>query len=157
MVDCPGSGEALRFQDLKARIETEDWATACVDYLETRNDVDADRIGLAGWSLGGYYCPRAAAFEKRLKFVAVWGANHNWGEVQKTRLAARGREPGAALLGARALGVGLRRRREVHRVRRGRPPQRCGRADHRPVPHRPRRERPPDHGRRTPTSPTTRR
>ena len=48
--------------------------------------MDSDRIGLAGWSLGGYYCPRAAAFEKRIKFVAVWGANHNWGEVQKKRL-----------------------------------------------------------------------
>ena len=93
MVDCPGSGEALRFQDLKAPIETEDWATACVDYLETRGDVDPDRIGLAGWSLGGYYCPRAAAFEKRLKFVAVWGANHNWGEVQKRRLQREGENP----------------------------------------------------------------
>jgi dipeptidyl aminopeptidase/acylaminoacyl peptidase len=93
MVDCPGSGEALRFQDLKARIETEEWASACVDYLETRSDVDPDRIGLAGWSLGGYYCPRAAAFEKRLKFVAVWGANHNWGEVQKRRLQREGENP----------------------------------------------------------------
>ena len=93
MVDCPGSGEALRFQDLKARIETEGWAAACVDYLETRSDVDADRIGLAGWSLGGYYCPRAAAYEKRLKFVAVWGANHNWGEVQKERQQREGENP----------------------------------------------------------------
>ena len=93
MVDCPGSGEALRFQDLKARIETEGWAAACVDHLETRSDVDPDRIGLAGWSLGGYYCPRAAAFEKRLKFVAVWGANHNWGEVQKKRLQREGENP----------------------------------------------------------------
>ena len=55
MVDCPGSGEALRFQGLTARVETEVWAAACVDYLETRDDVDADRIGLVGWSLGGYY------------------------------------------------------------------------------------------------------
>lgn len=40
MVDCPGGGEALRFLGLKARVETEDWAKACVDYLETRSDVD---------------------------------------------------------------------------------------------------------------------
>ena len=53
----------------------------------------ADRIGLVGWSLGGYYCPRAAAFEKRIKFVAVWGANHNWGEVQKKRLQREGENP----------------------------------------------------------------
>ena len=93
MVDCPGSGEALRFLGLKSRVETEDWATACVDYLETRDDVDRRRIGLAGWSLGGYYAPRAAAFEKRLALVVAWGANHNWGEVQKRRLEREGENP----------------------------------------------------------------
>lgn len=92
-VDCPGSGEALRLQGLTSRIETEDWAKACVDYLETRDDVRADRIGLVGWSLGGYYVPRAAAFEKRLKFAVAWGANHNWGEVQKRRLEREGENP----------------------------------------------------------------
>jgi dienelactone hydrolase len=93
MVDCPGSGEALRLRGLTARVETEDWARACVDYLETRDVVDADRIGLVGWSLGGYYAPRAAAFEKRLAFVVAWGANHNWGEVQKRRLEREGENP----------------------------------------------------------------
>lgn len=92
-VDCPGSGEALRFQDLKARVTTEDWAKACVDYLETRDDVDIDKIGLVGWSLGGYYVPRAAAFEKRLALAVAWGANHNWGEVQKARLEREGENP----------------------------------------------------------------
>lgn len=82
-----------RFQDLRARIETEGWATACVDYLETRSDADADWIGPAGWSLGGYYCPRAAAFEKRIRFFAVWGANHNWVEVQRKRLQREGENP----------------------------------------------------------------
>lgn len=93
MVDCPGSGEALRLQDLTARVATEGWATACVDYLETRDDVDASRIGLVGWSLGGYYVPRAAAFEKRLALAVAWGANHNWGEVQRARLAREGENP----------------------------------------------------------------
>jgi dienelactone hydrolase len=93
MVDCPGSGEALRFLGLKSRVETEDWAKACVDYLETRDDVDADRIGLVGWSLGGYYAPRAAAYEKRIRLVVAWGANHNWGEVQKRRLEREGENP----------------------------------------------------------------
>ncbi len=93
MVDCPGSGEALRLQGLTARVETEGWATACVDYLETRGDVDATRIGLAGWSLGGYYAPRAAAFEKRLALVVAWGANHDWGAVQRRRLEREGERP----------------------------------------------------------------
>jgi dienelactone hydrolase len=93
MVDCPGSGEALRFLGLTSRVETEHWAAACVDYLESRPDVDASRIGLVGWSLGGYYAPRAAAYEKRLKLVVAWGANHNWGEVQKKRLEREGENP----------------------------------------------------------------
>ena len=35
--------------------------TAVLDFLEEREDVDAERIGLAGVSFGGYYAPRAAA------------------------------------------------------------------------------------------------
>lgn len=93
MVDTPGAGEALRLQGLTARIETEVWATACVDYLETRDDVDRSRIGLVGWSLGGYYAPRAAAFEKRLALVVAWGANHDWGAVQRRRLEREGERP----------------------------------------------------------------
>jgi dienelactone hydrolase len=93
MVDCPGSGEALRFGGLTSRVESEDWAEACVDYLESRSDVRADRIGLVGWSLGGYYVPRAAAFEKRLKLAVAWGANHNWGQVQKRRREREGENP----------------------------------------------------------------
>ncbi|GIJ43716.1 alpha/beta hydrolase [Virgisporangium aliadipatigenens] len=93
MVDCPGSGEALRLQGLTARVETEQWAAACVDRLLGRDDVDPARIGLVGWSLGGYYAPRAAAFEKRLALCVAWGANHDWGAVQKRRLEREGENP----------------------------------------------------------------
>jgi len=44
-------------------------------------------------SLGGYYCPRAVAFEPRFALGVVWGANHNWGEMQKRRLAREGERP----------------------------------------------------------------
>lgn len=93
MVDCPGSGEALRLHGLTARADTEAWAGACVDYLLTRDDVDPARIGLTGWSLGGYYAPRAAAFEERLALVVAWGANHDWGAVQRRRLEREGERP----------------------------------------------------------------
>lgn len=93
MVDTPGSGEALRLAGLTSRMDTEVWASACVDYLEHRGDVDDGRIGLVGWSLGGYYAPRAAAFEKRLALVVAWGANHDWGAVQRRRLAREGENP----------------------------------------------------------------
>jgi len=93
MLDQPGSGEALRLQGLTARADTEAWAAAAVDWLETRADVDTSRIGIVGWSLGGYYAPRAAAFEKRLALCVAWGANHNWGAVQRRRLDREGERP----------------------------------------------------------------
>jgi pimeloyl-ACP methyl ester carboxylesterase len=93
MLDQPGTGEALRLQDLPARIDTEVWAGAAVDFLQARVDVDADRIGIVGWSLGGYYAPRAAAFEKRLALCVAWGANHDWGAVQRRRLEREGERP----------------------------------------------------------------
>jgi pimeloyl-ACP methyl ester carboxylesterase len=93
MVDHPGTGEALRLRGLTAIPEAEKWASACVDWLETRRDIDASRIGVAGWSLGGYFAPRAAAFEKRFKACVAWGANYNWGELQKRRADREGENP----------------------------------------------------------------
>ena len=93
MLDQPGTGEALRLQGLPARIDTEAWAGAAVDFLEARDDVDGDRIGIVGWSLGGYYAPRAAAFEKRFALCVAWGANHDWGAVQRRRLEREGERP----------------------------------------------------------------
>ena len=54
--------------------ESERWASAAMDWLETRDDVDARRVGVVAMSLGGYYAPRAAAFEKRLAASVAWGA-----------------------------------------------------------------------------------
>jgi len=93
VVDQPGTGEALRLRELTAVYNAERWASPIVDYLETRPDVDARKIGLLGVSLGGYYCPRAMAFEPRFALGVVWGANHRWGELQKVRLAREGARP----------------------------------------------------------------
>ena len=93
IVDQPGTGEALRFQELCAVYNSEIWASAVVDYLETRDDVDPKRIGMEGVSLGGYYCPRAVAFEPRFACGVVWGANHDWRDVQKRRLEKEGDLP----------------------------------------------------------------
>jgi dienelactone hydrolase len=93
VIDQPGTGEALRLEGLTAVYNAERWASPIVDYLETRPDVDARKIGLLGVSLGGYYCPRAMAFEPRFALGVVWGANHQWGELQKVRLAREGARP----------------------------------------------------------------
>lgn len=92
-IDQPGSGEALRAHGLIATFDTERWAAKVVDVLEKRADVDSRRIGIVGISLGGYYAPRAVAFEPRFALGVCWGANHNWGEVQKKRLAREGDRP----------------------------------------------------------------
>jgi dienelactone hydrolase len=93
MVDQPGVGEALRLRNLCAIPESERWAAATADFLETRQDVDPMRLGIMGWSLGGYYAPRAAAFERRFKLCVAWGANPNWGELQRRRLNNEGDRP----------------------------------------------------------------
>ncbi len=40
-----------------------------VDYVLSRTDVDPKRLALAGNSMGGYFAPRAVAFEKRIAAV----------------------------------------------------------------------------------------
>jgi dienelactone hydrolase len=92
-VDQPGSGEALRLQDLPVDPHSENWASKAVDWLEQRAEVDAARIGMTGISLGGHFAPRAVAFEPRFASGAVWGANHNWAEVQQKRLRREGENP----------------------------------------------------------------
>jgi len=92
-VDQPGTGEALRLHKLPAVHNTEVWASKIVDWLEQNSEVDPNRIGALGVSLGGYYCPRAVAFEPRFACGAVWGANHDWREVQQARLKREGENP----------------------------------------------------------------
>lgn len=92
-IDQPGTGEALRLQGLHAVANTEVWASKIVDWLQQRPDVDPQHIGALGVSLGGYYCPRAVAFEPRFACGAVWGANHDWRAVQQARLKREGENP----------------------------------------------------------------
>jgi dipeptidyl aminopeptidase/acylaminoacyl peptidase len=78
--DGPGQGEAEYVLPIRGAYETA--VTAVIDYVETRTDLDSARVGLWGVSLGGYYAPRAAAFEKRVMacialsgpfdFLAAW-------------------------------------------------------------------------------------
>ncbi|MBN27819.1 MAG: alpha/beta hydrolase [Alteromonadaceae bacterium] len=93
LIDQPGTGEALRKRGLPAVYDTERWATPAWEYLASRSDVIANKIGMFGLSLGGYYAPRAAANEPRFALCAVMGANHVWGERQKQRLEKDGENP----------------------------------------------------------------
>lgn len=92
-VDQPGSGEALRLQGLPVDPHSESWASRAIDWLERQADADPKRIGMTGISLGGHFAPRAVAYEPRFASGAVWGANHNWAEVQQKRLQREGENP----------------------------------------------------------------
>jgi len=78
-MDGPGQGEA-GFR-LTIRHDYEVAVGAMLDAVAGRTDLDLDRVGAAGVSLGGYYAPRAAAFEPRIRAVAGISGAYNFGEA----------------------------------------------------------------------------
>ena len=87
MVDGPGQGGTLRRHGVPNRYDYEVPVGRCIDYLETRDDVDLTRVAVSGSSLGGYYAARAASFEHRLAAVishgAIWSVNGLWGKADE--------------------------------------------------------------------------
>jgi pimeloyl-ACP methyl ester carboxylesterase len=79
-LDGPGQGETGLSSNIEPAYEKP--LAATLDFLQPRQDLDPARVGLAGVSLGGYYAPRAAAYETRVKaavgisgpfdFAACW-------------------------------------------------------------------------------------
>jgi len=65
--DGPGQGYALWKQHLYFRPDWEKVITPVVDFALTLDTVDPGRIALMGISQGGYWVPRAVAFEHRIK------------------------------------------------------------------------------------------
>jgi len=76
--DGPGQGEGE--YDFAIRGDYETPVKAVLDYLGTRGDLDSARVGVWGVSLGGYYAPRAAAFEKRIKACIALSGPFEWVE-----------------------------------------------------------------------------
>ena len=142
-VDQPGSGEALRVHGLTAIYDTERWASVIIDHLEQIEHVDPARIGIVGISLGGYFAPRAMAFEPRLALGAVIGANHDWGEVQRQRLRREGENPVPHYWAHVQWVWGAASLDDFLEIRAGHP-RRGARSDPCAVPRDARRERPPD-------------
>ena len=77
--DGPGQGEAE--YELRIRGDYEAPVKAVVDFVQARSDVDGSRVGLWGVSLGGYYAPRAAAFEKRVKACISLSGPYDWADI----------------------------------------------------------------------------
>jgi len=76
--DGPGQGEAEYDFPIRGNYETA--VKAVCDFIETRSDVDTSKIGLWGVSMGGYYAPRSAAFEKRVKACIALSGPYNMGK-----------------------------------------------------------------------------
>ena len=74
--DGPGMGETRRIRDMASRYDYEVPGAAAFDYLAQRPDVDAKRIAIMGYSFGGYYSSRIAAFEKRYAACIALSALH---------------------------------------------------------------------------------
>ena len=78
-IDGPGQGEAE--YEVPICGDYERAATTVVDWIEKRSELDAKRIAIWGVSLGGYYAPRAAAFEKRLRACIALSGPFDWAEI----------------------------------------------------------------------------
>jgi dipeptidyl aminopeptidase/acylaminoacyl peptidase len=75
-VDGPGQGEAE--YELAIEPAYERVAAAVADYLQGREEVDQERIGAFGVSLGGYYAARSAAYEPRLRAAVTLAGPYRW-------------------------------------------------------------------------------
>jgi dipeptidyl aminopeptidase/acylaminoacyl peptidase len=75
-LDGPGMGETRRIRNMPSRYDYEVPGSAAFDYLAKRPDVDVKRIAIMGYSFGGYYSARIAAFEKRYAACVALSSLH---------------------------------------------------------------------------------
>jgi pimeloyl-ACP methyl ester carboxylesterase len=78
-MDGAGQGEVGLSMAISHDYETS--VAAMLDALVGRDDLDLDRIGIFGVSLGGYYAPRVAAFEPRARAVVGLAGPFNFGDI----------------------------------------------------------------------------
>jgi dipeptidyl aminopeptidase/acylaminoacyl peptidase len=88
VMDGPGTGEAIRFRKHYLRYDYEVAGSATLDYLKTRQDVNANKVGVMAISLGGYYAPRIASMDRRFKACVAWGAIWDYHATWAKRVAA---------------------------------------------------------------------
>ena len=110
-IDMPGTGEnPVLYTDPKA----ERTFSVLIDYLLTRNDIDATRLGVWGGSYGGYWAAKLAYVEaKRLKGAVFHGSNVHYGFQEKWLRPALTERASVAIFGpiglfqarSRAMGV----------------------------------------------------
>ncbi|MGH9067918.1 MAG: alpha/beta hydrolase family protein [Acidimicrobiales bacterium] len=78
-VDGPGQGEAE--YELAIRGDWEVPGAAVVDHAVTLGGIDPARIGVWGVSLGGYYAPRVASGEPRVRACIALAGPYDFGQT----------------------------------------------------------------------------
>ncbi len=93
-IDGPGQGETLRFRGIPSRFDYEVPGRAAYDYVAQRADVDPVKVAIMGYSFGGYYSARIAAFDKRYATGVSMTALHwdlaGWQQRIKEKARAEG-------------------------------------------------------------------
>ncbi|MCH2550473.1 MAG: alpha/beta hydrolase [Alphaproteobacteria bacterium] len=68
-----GPGQGMTWQKMKLRPDFESPVGAVLDYLESRPELNKDKFGIWGRSMGGYAAPRVAAHDERIKACIALG------------------------------------------------------------------------------------
>ena len=83
----PGQGQALRTYGLTYTPEWEKPVTGVLDeFLDTH--ATPSKIVLIGMSMGGYFAPRAAAYEERIDGVVAYDTMYDFGAIAGPLMAA---------------------------------------------------------------------
>ncbi len=75
-MDGPGQGEASQWSVVRPDYEVA--VSAALDWIGSRPDLDEGRVGLVGASLAGYYAPRAAAYDRRVRATIANCGPYDW-------------------------------------------------------------------------------
>lgn len=66
-IDGPGQGES-NIREISVTLDNFERAgKAAIDFMETIPELDVGKVGIYGWSMGSYWGPRIAAYDRRVK------------------------------------------------------------------------------------------
>ncbi len=104
-IDCPGQGEALE-RGLMLSHESYLSISRAIDFLESRPEIDSNRIGIVGRSLGGNLVAWAAAEDDRIRACVAWPGTYDFDNFLE-------RKPISKVAYGRATGLGIEETFEV--------------------------------------------
>ena len=84
----PGQAEMLYERKIPFRPDFETVVGPVVDFVEAREDLDAQRLAIVGRSFGGYLAPRAASKDQRIRALAADPAQFDMGALFRARMPA---------------------------------------------------------------------